>query len=52
MGSLFMFFRPAATGAVRAIDALAPAFGFNEQEFRETAKAEGRTDEQIDRAVA
>ena len=26
MGALFMFFRPAATGAVRAIDALAPAF--------------------------
>jgi hypothetical protein len=25
-GSLFMFFRPAATGAVRAIDALTPAF--------------------------
>jgi hypothetical protein len=26
MGAAFMFFRPAATGAVRAIDALAPAF--------------------------
>jgi hypothetical protein len=25
-GALFMFFRPAATGAVRAIEALAPAF--------------------------
>ena len=25
-GAMFMFFRPAATGAVRAIDALAPAF--------------------------
>ena len=26
MGALFMFFRPAATGAVRAIEAVAPAF--------------------------
>jgi hypothetical protein len=26
LGSLFMFFRPAATGAVRAIEAVAPAF--------------------------
>ena len=26
MGALFMFFRPAATGAVRAIEAIAPAF--------------------------
>lgn len=26
MGGLFMFFRPAATGAVRAIEAIAPAF--------------------------
>jgi hypothetical protein len=26
MGALYMFFRPAATGAVRAIDALKPAF--------------------------
>jgi hypothetical protein len=51
-GALFMFFRPAATGAVRAIDALRPVFGFNEDKFREEAKAEGRTDEQIDRAVA
>jgi hypothetical protein len=32
-GALFMFFRPAATGAVRAIEALAPAFGFNEANF-------------------
>jgi len=51
-GALFMFFRPAATGAVRAIDALRPAFGFNEDKFREEAKAEGRTDEQIDKAIA
>jgi hypothetical protein len=30
-----MFFRPAATGAVRAIEALAPnAFSFNEEQFR------------------
>ena len=51
-GALFMFFRPAATGAVRAIDALRPAFGFNEEKFREEATAEGRTPEQIDKAVA
>jgi hypothetical protein len=50
-GALFMFFRPAATGAVRAIEALAPAFGFNEANFREEAAAQGRTPEQIDKAV-
>jgi hypothetical protein len=50
-GALFMFFRPAATGAVRAIEALAPAFGFNEANFREEAAAQGRTEEQIDNAV-
>lgn len=58
MGALFMFFRPAATGAVRAIDALAPAFGFNEAAFRAEAEAEGkagikgRTPQDIDNAVA
>lgn len=59
MGAMFMFFRPAATGAVRAIEAVAPMFrylptkfgGFDEQLFRDTAKAEGRTPEQIDKAV-
>lgn len=51
-GALFMFFRPAATGAVRAIDALRPAFGFNEANFRAAAKAKGRTPEEINRAVA
>lgn len=58
-GALFMFFRPAATGAVRAIEALAPAFrllppgmgGFDEAAFREEAVAQGRTPEQIDKAV-
>jgi Large polyvalent protein associated domain 38 len=58
-GALFMFFRPAATGAVRAIEALAPAFrllppgigGFDEAAFREEAVAQGRTPEQIDNAV-
>ena len=39
-GALFMFFRPAATGAVRAIESLAPAFGFNEKNFRLKAEAE------------
>ena len=46
-----MFFRPAATGAVRAIEALAPAFSFNEEQFRKEAEAEGRTKAQIDQAV-
>ena len=49
LGALYMFFRPAATGAVRAIESLAPAFrllppgmgGFNEQDFRAAAKAAG-----------
>jgi hypothetical protein len=58
-GALFMFFRPAATGAVRAIEALAPAFrllppgigGFDEAAFKEEAVAQGRTPEQIDNAV-
>lgn len=50
-GALFMFFRPAATGAVRAIEALAPAFGFDEKAFREEAAAQGRTEEQIEKAV-
>jgi len=51
-GALFMFFRPAATGAVRAIQALSPAFSFNEENFRKEAIAEGRTPQQIERAVA
>jgi hypothetical protein len=50
-GALFMFFRPAATGAVRAIEALAPAFSFDEEQFRKEAEAEGRTKAQIDQAV-
>lgn len=58
-GAIFMFFRPAATGAARAIESLAPAFrllppgmgGFDEAVFREEAAAEGRTPEQIDKAV-
>lgn len=51
-GALFMFFRPAATGAVRAIESLAPAFSFNEEQFRKEAQNEGRTPQQIERAVA
>ena len=51
-GALFMFFRPAATGAVRAIEALAPAFSsINEAEFRKAEEANGRTSEQIDKAL-
>jgi len=51
-GALFMFFRPAATGAVRAIEALAPAFQkINEKEFTEQKKAEKWTDEEIKNAL-
>jgi hypothetical protein len=52
-GALFMFFRPAATGAVRAVEAVAPAFmPIDEKEFRLEAQQNGATDEQIDRAIA
>lgn len=52
-GALFMFFRPAATGAVRAIEALAPAFSrINETEFRENERARGMSDKQINDALA
>lgn len=50
-GAFFMFFRPAATGAVRAIDALRPMFGFDEASFKAEEKNNGRTPEQIERAV-
>jgi hypothetical protein len=51
-GALYMFFRPAATGAVRAIEATAPAFQkFNETLFREEAEAQGISKEKIDKAV-
>jgi len=52
-GALFMFFRPAATGAVRAIEALAPAFAsIKEAEFRANEKERGMSDKQIDDALA
>lgn len=52
MGALYMFFRPAATGAVRAIEATAPAFQkFDEVLFREEAEAQGVSKEKIDKAV-
>jgi hypothetical protein len=52
MGALYMFFRPAATGAVRAIEATAPAFQkFNETLFREEAREQGISEEKIDKAV-
>lgn len=50
-GAAFMFFRPAATGAVVAIDTLRPMFGFNEADFRKEAAAEGRTEAQIETAI-
>jgi hypothetical protein len=50
-GALYMFFRPAATGAVRAIEALAPAFmPINEAQFRRDNEGMGK--EKIDRALA
>ena len=39
MGALFMFFRPSATGAVRAIDALIPAFQSVDRAMRDMPKA-------------
>ena len=52
-GALFMFFRPAATGAVRAIEALAPAFTrINEVEFRKNEEARGMSAKQINDALA
>ena len=57
-GALFMFFRPAATGAVRAIDALRPAFDLlkssKEIEERIRAQATGTkaTEADIQKAIA
>lgn len=52
MGALYMFFRPAATGAVRAIEATAPLFTkFDEQLFRTEEKAKGVSDAAIDKAI-
>jgi len=49
---LYMFFRPAATGAVRAIEATAPLFTkFDEQLFRTEEKAKGVSDAAIDKAI-
>jgi hypothetical protein len=49
-GAMFVFFKPAATGAVQAIEALSPYFGFNEEKFR--TKAAGKaTEAEIDAAV-
>jgi hypothetical protein len=51
-GSMFMFFRPAATGAVQAIEAVKPYFGFNEEAFTAKATAAGATKAEIAAAVA
>jgi hypothetical protein len=64
MGAAFMFFRPAATGAARAIEALAPAlltaqqavdqlpnsglFAYDEKIFRDTGKKEYKNPEAIE----
>lgn len=51
-GAYFMFFRPAATGAVRAIEATAPAFQrFDEELYRKEAKERGNSDAAIDKAI-
>lgn len=49
-GALFMFFRPAATGAVRAIEALAPAFQQNVEKLIRRLPENLRT-EKIDAAI-
>jgi hypothetical protein len=51
-GAMFMFFRPAATGAVQAIEAVTPYFGFNEETFTAKATAAGATKAEIAAAVA
>lgn len=56
-GAFFMFFRPAATGAVRAIQSLAPAFDVRTDKqvldsIKEQMKFGGATDEQAQRALA
>jgi hypothetical protein len=57
MGAFYMFFRPAATGAVRAIQSLAPAFDVRTDEqilrsIKQQKKFGGATDEQAQRALA
>ena len=52
MGALYMFFRPAATGAVRAIEATAPLFSkFDEALFRTEESAKGVSAAAIDKAI-
>jgi hypothetical protein len=57
IGAFYMFFRPAATGAVRAIQSLAPGFDFRSDEqvlksIKQQKKFGGATDEQAQRALA
>jgi len=52
MGALFMFFRPAATGAVRALEATVPMFSkFDEELFRTEEKAKGVSEAAIEKAI-
>jgi len=52
MGALFMFFRPAATGAVRALEATVPMFSkFDEELFRTEEKAKGVSEAAIKKAI-
>ena len=54
LGAVFMFFRPAATGAVRAIDALSPAFQSAkdiETKIRAQATGTKATEAQILKAI-
>jgi hypothetical protein len=57
MGAFYMFFRPAATGAVRAIQSIAPAFDVRTDKqiltsIKQQKKFGGATDEQAQRALA
>jgi len=52
MGALFMFFRPAATGAVRALEATVHMFSkFDEDLFRTEEKAKGVSEAAIEKAI-
>jgi hypothetical protein len=57
VGAFYMFFRPAATGAVRAIQSIAPAFDVRTDKqiltsIKQQKKFGGATDEQAQRALA
>lgn len=56
LGAMFMFWRPAATGAVKALDSLLPAFDMRSEAelfeyYKKAATPAGATDEQAKKAV-